>query len=83
MTEQLTPDEHQQEDRAQQAKGFADAVGQQKNSALTWTLKGEAIEIIKDGKELVVIANADKTFSMTDGPSHLSTDEMLKHVLSA
>ena len=82
MTEQLTPDDHQQEDRAQQAKAFADVVERQ-NGDLILTLKGEAIEINRNGKELVVIANGDKTFSMKDGPSHLSKDEMLKLILSA
>lgn len=82
MTEQLFSDDDQQENRAREARAFADAVEEQKDGALTLTLKGEAIEIIKDGKELVVVANADKTFSMTNGSSHLSTDEMLKHVLS-
>ena len=82
MTEELTPDEHQREDRAQQAKAFADVVEQQ-NGNLTLTLKGEAIEINKIGQELVVIANGDKTFSIKTDPSHLIMDEMLMLVLSA
>lgn len=82
MAEPLTPNEHQQEDRASQAKALAESLEQQKGGDLKITLKGEAVEVGKNGKEHVVIANGDKTFSIKDGPSHLDADAVLKHLLS-
>ena len=83
MAERLNPNDHQQEQRAEQAKALADRIEQQfGDNGGKVTLKGEAIEVENDDDAMVITANGDATFSIQDGPSHIGADDMLKRLAS-
>ena len=84
MTEQLHPDQHQQEQRAAGAKDLADQISSalSTNSAEV-TLKGEAIDVNLDTGRIVITANGDSTFSIKEGPSHVSSADVLNFVKAA
>jgi ribosomal protein S6E (S10) len=88
MAEKLHPNADQQEDRAEQMSNLARLIDQQlgkKPNGLTLTLKGEEIHL-HDGDDkggVIIAANADNTFTIQNGPSHLSADDVLQHLKQA
>lgn len=81
MTEKLKPNQDQQEDRAARAKSMAEVFGQQPGVSVTF--KGEAIEVHKGSKHITITANADESFTVEQGPTHIGADELLKYVRDA
>ena len=81
MTERLEPNDHQQEDRAAQAKSLAESLEGQ--AGVDVVLKGESLTIRKSGKDIIVTANGDASFTIKDGPSHLGENELLTYVADA